>query len=389
MRRERELDYVLILLGLMGITACAVCLSPRSLQAEEHSVANARKVVAKVNGKPIYEEQLKPRVEKDLRVFKKYGMRKEDPDLVKRLQSRALDKLIGEELLLQESQKLTIEDIDQKIEQKLGTLKKKYGAREEFAEYLKRRDLTTEDVRESLRVSVYVDEYLEEKGISEPQIPEERIRETYDRNPESYSREESIEVRHILIAVEENAGAEAKEQASQKAEKIRKKVLKGKDFAEMAKKHSDCNSAPGGGDLGRIKRGYMPRTFDKVAFTTEKDAVSEVVETKFGYHIIKVSDKKSAGVTPYEEVRDLITKFLQQRESDKKRAAHIAGLKEGAEIEILLNELESSASHSFRAGASASIAMSGPNTRAKLMKRESQCDAWIPVDRVQPPSSRV
>jgi peptidyl-prolyl cis-trans isomerase C len=159
-----------------------------------------------------------------------------------------------------------------------------------------------------------------------------------------------------LIAVEENAGVEEKERASQKAEEIREKVLKGRNFAEMAKEHSDCNSASGGGSLGSIKKDYMPQAFDKVAFTMEKGAVSEVVKTKFGYHIIKVSDKKSAGVTPYEEVRDFIEKFLQQQESDKKRAAHIAELKEKAKkkakIEILLSELEGSSSRSLGTGES-------------------------------------
>jgi parvulin-like peptidyl-prolyl isomerase len=62
--------------------------------------------------------------------------------------------------------------------------------------------------------------------------------------------------------------------------------LGGKDFAKMAKEHSDCNSASGGGDLRYIKKGYMPKEFDDVAFVIEKGGVSAVVETRFGYHII-------------------------------------------------------------------------------------------------------
>jgi peptidyl-prolyl cis-trans isomerase C len=360
MRQGSKLDSLVISLALMGVTGYVVCLSPQSLQAEEQDMAGGKKVVARVNGKPIYEDQLKPGVERKLRVFRKYGMREEPPDLVKRLQSRILDKLISEELISQASQRLTIEDIDERVEQKLEALKKKHGSEEDLAKYLKMRNLTIENVRGSLRARVYVDEYLEKKGISEPQISESLIRETYDRNPETYSREESIKASHILIAVEENAGVEEKERASQKAAKIRKQVLNGKNFAEMAKEHSDCNSASGGGSLGYIKRGYMPRTFDEVAFTTKKDAVSTVVKTEFGYHIIKVFDRKSAGITPYEEVRDFIKTYLQGEESKNKRAAHIAELKKAAKIEILLNELEGSASRGFRGGASAAIAMSGP-----------------------------
>ena len=130
------------------------------------------------------------------------------------------------------------------------------------------------------------------------------------------------------------AGAEQNEQALQKAEKIHGEILEGKDFAEMARKHSDCNSASGGGSLRYIKRGYMPAEFDRVAFAMEKDAVSEVVKTKFGYHIIKVFDKKSAGVAPYEDVREFIKKHLQQQESKKKLEGHIGELKKKAKIEI-------------------------------------------------------
>ena len=82
----------------------------------------------------------------------------------------------------------------------------------------------------------------------------------------------------------------------------------------------------------------MPEGFDNVAFAMEVNAVSEVVESKFGCHIIKVFEKKAAGVIPYDEVRDFIKKFLQEKESKVQLTAHLAELKKKAKIEILLNE---------------------------------------------------
>ncbi len=82
----------------------------------------------------------------------------------------------------------------------------------------------------------------------------------------------------------------------------------------------------------------MPEEFDKAAFAIEKDALSEVVETRFGYHIIKVFDKRPAGKIPFEEVRHFITKFLQEAESKKKLATHIVELKSRAKIELFLTE---------------------------------------------------
>jgi peptidyl-prolyl cis-trans isomerase C len=339
MRQLHKSNHLLACLCLVVGAGYVVGLPPGSAQAEEQGAAETGKVVAKVNGKPIYEERLKPEVDKGLGMYRKYGMRKENPDLVKRLQRKALDRLIGEELLSQESRKLTVEDIDEKVEQKVMALKRKYGPGERFEKYLKMRNLTLEEAKKSFRVRVQTEEYLKKQGISDPEIPEERIRELYESDPKSYSRDEFVRVGHILIGVDGHAGDEEKQQqARQKAEQIHKEVLGGKDFGEMAKEHSTCNSASGGGDLGNIKKGYMPEEFETVAFTIEKGAVSKVVKTKFGYHIIKVLDKKPAGVMPYEEVKGFITKYLQQDESKKKLAAHMTELKTKAKIEILLPE---------------------------------------------------
>ena len=82
----------------------------------------------------------------------------------------------------------------------------------------------------------------------------------------------------------------------------------------------------------------MPEEFDEVAFTQKKDSISDVVETKFGYHIIKVTDKKPGGIAPYEEVRDFIKKYLQEGETKKKLAEHTAKLRKKAKIEVFLAE---------------------------------------------------
>jgi len=340
MRRERGTDYFFMLLSCIAVILCFVSATTEASDVKKHSEAKKRKVVARVNGKSIYEDQLAPEVEKGLKKFRKYGMRKDSPDLVKRLNKKALDKVIDHELISQESQKLKIKDVDKKVEEKLQAMRKKYQTEERLNNYLKMKGITIEELKGNFKKRVYIDEYLKKQGISDPEIPEENIKGFYNSSPKAYSREESVKVSHILIKVDENAGPKEKKKARKKAEQIRKEILGGKAFAEMAKKHSECNSASGGGSLRYIKRGYMPEEFDKVAFSLDKGAVSEVVETKFGYHIIKVSEKTPGGVAPYHEVRDFIKKFLQEDESKKKLAEHLAKLKEKAKIEILLDETQ-------------------------------------------------
>jgi peptidyl-prolyl cis-trans isomerase C len=325
---------------LLAFLAVSILSLPGTGTGADDQQKEERKVAAKVNGKPIFVDQLTPDVNKSLKKWKKYGMKQQTPELTLRLQKKALSKFIDDEFVIQAAQKTKVKDLDKKVDQKFQQMKKRYGTEEQFADYLKKRNLTEKEVKANLTNQVHVDEYLEKQGITDPDIPEKDIREFYDSSPGNYERKESVEVSHILIKVDETAGPEGKEKAYIKIEELRKEILAGKDFAEMAKEHSQCNSAAGGGALGYKERGYMPKEFDEVAFTLEIDTVSDIVETNFGYHIILVTDKKPGGIAPYEEVRDFIKKYLQKDESQKKLAEHIAMLKEKATIEILLEEPE-------------------------------------------------
>ena len=337
MRRGKIVSYYCILLSCLMVTVCFAGTTTSIQKAKKQSEIKERKVVARVNGNPVYEDRLTPEVEKGVKKFKKYGMRKESPEMVKRLQKKALAKVIDYELISQESQKLKIKDVDEKVEEKMEGMRKKYQTEERLNNYLKKNGLTIEELRGNFKKRVYIDEYLLKEGISDPDIPEKNIKGFYDSSPKNYYREEAVKVSHILLKVDEKATLKEKEKARKKAEQLRKDIVGGKDFAEMAKEHSECNSASGGGGLGYINKGYMPEEFEKAAFSLEKGAVSEPVKTKFGYHIIKVSEKTPEGITPYEEVRDFIKKFLQEDESKEKYDAHIAELKKKAKIEILLD----------------------------------------------------
>ena len=336
MKKIHAINYYFMILAFVAV--CLVIAPPTiaATDGEKKEEVKERKVVAKVNGQPIYEDQLAEDVNKSMKKWKKYGMKQPTPALTYKFQTRALTKVIDDELIIQAAQKITVTELDKRVEAKMLKVKRKYKTKEQFEDHLKRKNLTLEELQANLTQQVHIDAYLKKQGITNPEIPEEKIREFYDSNPENYERKENIQVSHILIKIDENAGPEEKEKAYLKAEEIRREIMGGKDFAEMAKEHSQCNSASGGGSLRYIERGYMPKEFDEIAFTIEKDTLSEIVETKFGYHIILVTDKKTAGLAPYDEVRSLIRKYLQQDETKKRLEEHIAILKKEATIEILL-----------------------------------------------------
>jgi peptidyl-prolyl cis-trans isomerase C len=327
----------MLLTGIL-IAFCPPGVSTAGSDIKNDSGEKSGEIVAKINGQPIYREQLAPYTEQELKKFRKFGMtRKVSPEVMKRMEKRVLDRVIAEELLNQESQQIKIDDIDKKVDEGILKLKIKYGGEKKFKGYLESKKLTEDGLRDNIRKRIYADKYLEEKGIRNPVIPEEEIKKYYEDTKSNYRRDEYIKVSHILIKAGENASQEEKEAARKKAGKVLEEIKGGKDFAAMAREYSEDGSAANGGGLDYIKRGYMPPEFDSAAFAMSKGEVSKVVQTKFGFHIIKVFDKKPAGITPYDEVKDFIRKFLQEELSKKKLLSYMEELKAKAKIEVLIN----------------------------------------------------
>jgi peptidyl-prolyl cis-trans isomerase D len=138
------------------------------------------------------------------------------------------------------------------------------------------------------------------------------LNEYYDLNKNSeFQSEEQIGARHILKAVAAAGDENAKKAAREAIEAVKKKLDAGGNFEELAKAESDdSGSAVKGGDLGLFSHGKMVPAFDKAAFALEVGQTSDIVETDFGYHIIRVYEKKPAGVAPFDEVKDKVRKTL-------------------------------------------------------------------------------
>jgi peptidyl-prolyl cis-trans isomerase D len=146
---------------------------------------------------------------------------------------------------------------------------------------------------------------------------EEQIRKIYDERLEDrFTDPEEVRARHILISFQPDADDATKAKARAEAEDLLKQARSGADFAELAKKHSkDLGSAPKGGDLGFFPRGRMVPAFDAAAFGLEPGKISDLVETQFGFHIIKLEEKRPGGPRPFEVAREQIEKELTAERS--------------------------------------------------------------------------
>jgi len=307
-------------------------------QAKPVEENNKGKVVAKVNGKPIEESALTPEVNRYLKKYSKFGMTTVTLELLNTLKKKALNKIIDNEVFSQAILKYEMPDIDQKAKKERDSLKKQYKTPEGFEQYLRLRQLNEEKLLISLRDKLQVNAYLESQGVLHFEPAEEEILSFYEQGKESFKKKERVKVRHILVQVEDDSDQLIKEAACRKAEDILKKIQAGQDFAKLAEEHSDClRSNKHGGELDFVERGFMPPEFDKIAFSIEKEKTSEVVETKYGYHILQVLEKNPAGYLSLDRVRSFIKKYLEEKHVKRLRLEHVKKLRQQAEIEIFID----------------------------------------------------
>jgi peptidyl-prolyl cis-trans isomerase D len=167
------------------------------------------------------------------------------------------------------------------------------------------------------------------------EIKDGEIAEQYElQKDERFTEPEQIRARHILVKVASGASDDVKAKARQKAEDLLAKVKAGEDFAALAKKSSDDDAtARNGGDLGFFSHGQMTPEFEAAAFALEPGKVSDVVESPFGFHVIRVEEKKAAGTKPLDAARDEIVADLKseraleiaQREAEADRKKVLGG----------------------------------------------------------------
>lgn len=288
--------------------------------------------VAVVNGVVIARIQFDKELKVHLERVSRQGRQITD-DQMEELKKDILEGLIEREVLYQESQKAGIKIADQKVDDQVAAIKKRFPNEEEFKKALAGMGLTEEEVREQIQHGLAIRELIDQKVANKVVITDEETKAYYDANPQLFNQPEEVKASHILIKVEPTADDATKAAARKKIEDLQQKLKAGGDFAELAKENSEGPSNVRGGDLGYFKRGQMVKPFEDVAYSMKIDEVSDLVETRFGYHLIKVSDKKPEQTLAYADVKDKIAQRLKQEKVEKDATLYVEDLKKGAKIE--------------------------------------------------------
>jgi peptidyl-prolyl cis-trans isomerase C len=248
------------------------------------------------------------------------------------VKKEVLETLINRELLRQESRKKKINADDEAVKEQMAMLKKKFPADTEFKNWLNRMGLSEDDLRSRIAEEIIIKELIDSAIGEKIAVSEKEAKDFYDSNPDSFKQPEQIKASHILIKVDEKADESAKAEARKKIGEIQKRLQKGEDFSALAKELSECPSGASGGDLGYFGRGQMVKPFEDAAFALEAGATSDIVETSFGYHLIKSVDRKPASVVPFSEIKERLTQYLSKQKAQKEVALYLSQLKAKATV---------------------------------------------------------
>lgn len=178
------------------------------------------------------------------------------------------------------------------------------------------------------------------KVMQDVSVSEEELREFYVKNKEQFLVPEQVRASHILIHMPPDATKEEKMNARVKADVIIERLRKGESFRNLAEKYSDDTaSKEKGGDLGYIQKGRMAEAIQDVIFSLKPGQISEVIETKAGYDIVKIDDHKEARTKGFEEVKDSIKKQLTDERAKSKAEEFVKKASETAGLEIFYDRI--------------------------------------------------
>lgn len=297
--------------------------------------ASSDKELATVNGKPIFKSQY----DHELSVFQKraaqQGRPLSDADLTT-VKKQILENLIEAEMLYQQSQKEGVKVDDQSINQQIETIKKRFPDEAAYKKALEGMEISEKEIRSQIQRGLAINQLLDTNVRQKITVTAEESNNFYNSNPNLFKQPEQVKASHILIKVAPDAEEAKKKQARKKIETVQKKVRQGEDFGSLAKANSEGPTAQRSGDLGYFSRGQMVKPFEDAAFALNVGEVSEIVETQFGYHLIKVTDKKPARTIPYKEVQQMLEQHLKNEKEKTEIQGYIENLKKSATIKIFI-----------------------------------------------------
>jgi len=286
-------------------------------------------LVAKVNGTEIKKADLENAIQGyAIEQLRKTADQLSEQELLE-LRELAMEKLLARELIYQEALLYGIVAGEEMIDEEKYKIIANFPSEEEFYATLEKAGIDAITYHRMLRQDITVNMMTDKKIADLPDPSEAEINAMYEKHPEKMIRKGRVRASHILSKLTDGKESVALE----KINNLQKQV-NAENFAELAREHSDCPSSTAGGDLGWFRRGDMVKQFEDVAFELEVAAISDIVATQFGFHLIKLLEREEDMPLSLEDAKPQIVKVLKDEAGALMLRAWVEDLKKLAEIEF-------------------------------------------------------
>ena len=295
--------------------------------------------VASVNGEVITEDAFNAQIENLRKSYRAQRGSDIPAQELDKLKKQVVQAMITKNVLLQNFRELGFSVDPDRVDREIQNVKDNYGSEAEFEKSMTDQGYDMERLRKEITQSLQVF-MVQQHVVEDVEVTDEEMRRAYNSNVDQIAQPETVRARHILVSLEEGATEEDKAAAREKIEAIQNELAAGADFAELAKEKSEGPSSKNGGDLGYFSADKMVPSFSDAAFALQPGEVSGIVETRFGYHIIKLEDRKDAWLPSFDEVKEHLRPQLEQQKAQMVFQEYVQQLQGKAEIEILRPDLK-------------------------------------------------
>lgn len=287
-------------------------------------------VVAKVGGIPITVYEL-DRAAQKIMPMKFHGALSQEK--VDEIRSQALDNLINQAYMVRYALSEEIAIDNKLVEEKMKPIRARYKSQKEFEE------AAGDEGINAFRATIYREllaEKAEEVAVkSRIQVSDEQVRKYYEDNKMTYMRPERYKASQILIKVDPGSNQEEREALKKRADDILARAKAGEDFYNLAYYNSDDRTKYVGGDLGYFHKGQTLKEFEDAVVALKPGEISDLVQTRFGYHVIKLVEVNESRLLSFEEVKDKIRQSLEKKKRDALYSDWMSSLKSKYQVQRL------------------------------------------------------
>ncbi len=289
-------------------------------------------LVVTVNGRELYENEIEQEVGRIRAQLAGRVPMQQLEGMGEVIRQQAVNNMINRVLLEQAADRQNVEIPEEQVKERADQVKSGFGTDEAFKEQLEASGLTEAGFEQEVELALRIESLLDGQTNELEATDESDVRDFYDTNIEQFKKPEQVQASHILIPFEEADGEAEKAAKREKMDSLLTEIRSGADFAELARENSSCPSKTRGGDLGFFGRGQMVKEFEDAAFGMGVGDVSDIVETQFGYHIIKVTGHQDASTVPFDDAKGDILAYMDGQRKQQAVSNYIDSLRNDASI---------------------------------------------------------